>query len=358
MNIDILVPQLIIIRFSSVGYGGYVTMNRNKLRLLAIILLILLVVVGVNAAPKVTALSLGTINAASSADGKAAEKFKELVEAKSQGQIRIDIFHNSQLGPTMTQIESTMIGTQDILMAGMELYEKWSSNLKVLSLFYAFRDDAHFAKFFTSPIFAGIEKDLAAKNIKFINRKFNWVTGPYRVLMTTKPVNSLEDLKGMKLRMPEVETLQKSWTQLGAVPITITWSETYLALKQGMVQGLEAPLSIVRANKFQEVCKYITEVRTFPQRMGLTMNLDKLNSLSPELQTILLAAADEAGTYYSAIVEKGAKEDVDAMMSIEKVQYLKPDLAPWRAKMVPLIQELEKSGYMKKGLYDEIQNLK
>jgi TRAP-type C4-dicarboxylate transport system substrate-binding protein len=258
----------------------------------------------------------------------------------------------------MTQIESMMIGTQDILMAGMELYEKWSPNLKVLSVFYAFKDDEHFGKFFSSSIFADIEKNLAAKNIKFINRKFNWVTGPFRVLMTTKPVNSLADLKGMKLRMPEVETLQKSWTQLGAVPITITWSETYLALKQGMVQGLEAPLSIVRANKFQEVAKYITEVRTFPQRMGLAMNLDKLNSLGPELQAVLYSSADEAGVYYSQFVEKGAKEDLEAMTTVDKVKYLQPDLAPWHEKMVPLIKELEKSGYLKKGLYDEIQALR
>ena len=294
-------------------------MNRNGARVLVVLLMSILVSAGVVAAPKAVTLSLGTINAASSADGKAADRYKELVEAKSQGLIRVDIFHNSQLGNTMTQIESMMIGTQDILMAGMELYEKWSPDLKVLSVFYAFRDDEHFNQFFSSKVFAGIERDLASKNIRFINRKFNWATGPFRVLMTTKPVNSLADLKGMKLRMPEVETLQKSWTQLGAVPITITWSETYLALKQGMVQGLEAPLSIVRANKFQEVAKYITEVRTFPQRMGLAMNLDRLNSLSPELQAVLLSAADEAGTYYSQIVEKGARDDVEAMTGIDKV---------------------------------------
>lgn len=333
-------------------------MNTKGKKILALILVAILLGSGISAAPKTTVLSLGTINAANSSDGKAAEKFKELVEAKSNGQIRVDIFHNSQLGPTMTQIENLMIGTQDILMAGMELYEKWSPDLKILSLFYAFSDDAHFNKFFSSRIFSNIEKTLSSNNIKFINRKFNWVTGPFRVLVTTKPVNSLADLKGMKLRMPEVETLQKSWKQLGAVPVTITWSESYLALKQGMVQGLEAPLSIIKANKFQEVCKYITEVRTFPQRMGLAMNIDKLNSLSPEMQNILLAAADEAGLYYSQFVEKGATEDLAAMTRVDQVKYLKPDLSPWRAQMVPLIKELEKSGYLRKGLYDEIQALR
>jgi len=333
-------------------------MNRNGLRIIALLALVLLCGVGASAAPKVTVLSLGTINAASSADGKAAEKFKELVETKSQNQIKVDIFHNSQLGPTMTQIESTMMGTQDILMAGMELYEKWSPDLKILTIFYVFNDDAHFNKFFSSAIFAKIEKELATNHIKFINRKFNWVTGPFRVLVTTKPVNSLADLKGMKLRMPEVETLQKSWKQLGAVPITITWSETYLALKQGMVQGLESPLSIVRANKFQEVCKFITKVDTFPQRMGLAMNVEKLASLSPDQQGIILASADEAGDYYSQLVGDSAKEDLQAMINVDKVKYLTPDLGPWHQQIVPLIKELETSKYLRMGLYDEIQSLR
>ena len=69
-------------------------MKRNGLRILALLALALLCSVGASAASKVTVLSLGTINAASSADGKAAEKFKELVETKSQNQIRVDIFHN------------------------------------------------------------------------------------------------------------------------------------------------------------------------------------------------------------------------------------------------------------------------
>lgn len=324
---------------------------------LAALLVMSMTVAGSTKLSKPVTISLGTINAANSPDGKAAEMFKEIVETRSEGQIKVNVFHNSQLGPTMTQIEGTMMGTQDMLMAGMELYEKWAPDLKILTVFYAFRDDAHFERFFKSSIFANIEKQLADRNIKFVNRKFNWVTGPYRVLVTTKPVQSLEDLKGMKLRMPEVETLQKSWAQLGAVPITITWSETYLALKQGMVQGLEAPLSIIRANKFQEVCKYITEVRTFPQRMALAMNLQKLNSLPADLQNVIYKAADEAGEAYSQLVADAAKADLEAMTKQDKVTYFKPDLAPWRAKIRPLVYELEKSNYLRKGLFDEVQAL-
>jgi len=311
---------------------------------------------GQNAAP--IKLSLGTINTSDSVDGQAAVKFKELVEKNSNGKLQVDIFHNSQLGPTMTQIEGTMLGTQDMILAGMELYEKWAPDLKILSVFYVFDNDEHFNKFFQSSIFANIQKQLEENNIKWINQKFNWVTGPYRVLATTKPVEKLEDLQGMKLRMPEVETLQRSWKHLGAVPVTISWGETYLALKQNIVAGLEAPVSIIRPNKFPEVTKYITEVRTFPQRMGLAMNLQKLNSLPADLQTVLFNAADEAGEYYTSIVEKAAKDDLEAMKKEDNVQYFQPDLKPWKEKMKPFIYQLEQEGYLRKGLYDEIQALK
>jgi len=299
--------------------------------------------------------SLGTISAASSVDGLAAEKFKKYVEEKSNGKIKIDIFHNSQLGNTMAQIEGVMMGSQDMLIAGSDLYEKWAPELRVMTLCYFFRDDAHLEAFIKSDIFKEAEKKLAANKLMFVNKDFNWVTGPYRVLVTTEPIKSLEDLQGKKLRMPEVETLQKSWSQLGAVPITVTWNETYLAIQQGMVIGLESPLSIVRPNRFTEICKHITRVDTFPQRMGLTMNTDKFNALPGDMQNLLVEAAKVAGDFYTEMTAKNAQADLDAMIKEDGVNYYEIDTAPFREKIKPLMLELEKSGYIEKGLYEKVQ---
>lgn len=189
-----------------------------------------------------------------------------------------------------------------------------------------------------------------------LDDKWSFKQGPYRVMCSTVPFNSFDDIKGMKVRCPEVETFQKTWQAFGAATVTVSMSELYMAVQQGMVQGFEMPASTIKANAYYEVAKYLTKTDSFPQRYALIMNSDKFNSLPEDLQQILRDGAYAAGALYSETVENDWQSDLDYMIKEGGVTWVDDmDLTPFREAMTKIYAEWEDSGYFEKGIVEKIK---
>ena len=156
--------------------------------------------------------------------------------------------------------------------------------------------------------------------------------------------------------MPELESYIRTWSALGAKPTVISFSEAFMALKTGTVQGMEAPLSGVYPQKFYQAAPFIT--LTMHQVAPYTVLIAekswiKLNSKQQEIVT--RAAKDAGDWYYKLIVDSYA--DQKARMLAEGVQFIDTDLRPWAAKVDEVIKAFETEGKLPRGLVTEIRGL-
>lgn len=329
-------------------------MKKNILCVALIALFIVAIVFSVQAK---TVLKAGHISPKTSNEGKAADRFAELVAQKTKGEITIEMYPSEQLGKAVAMIDSTIIGNQDIYVGGNVEFERFSPGLKVLGLNYSVRDQAHFRKVLASPIWKEVFIDpLEKAGLKVLDS--DWERGPFRVLVSKRPVKSCEDLKGLRLRIAPLDTWRRSWTALGCNVVVLPWTDVYLGLKQGMVEAVTAPFDLLYSMKFTEIAKYVARTDEYWGLLTVVMNKKTFESLKPEQQKALIEAADEAGKYYMELGEKSVKEDLEKMKKEHGIEYVVLDTKPCAEKMQPVIRELEKEGFIPAGLYDKIQAIK
>jgi TRAP-type C4-dicarboxylate transport system substrate-binding protein len=189
-------------------------------------------------------------------------------------------------------------------------------------------------------------------------QNFNWIRGPFRVMVSKIPVMRIDDLKKIKLRVYPADTYIRSWQALGANTTSVEWSEVYLALKQNMIQAVTSPMDLVRPMKFTEVAKYITRIDEFPQILIFVMNQKSYEKLTPTQKKALHQASDEAGDYFTRMNYDSLGVDLPYMIEQDGVTYIQVPLKEWREKIRPFYQKLEAEGKIAKGFYDMVQSLK
>lgn len=275
------------------------------------------------------------------------EKFKELVEEKSNKKIRIRIFGNTQLGSDRVTTEAAQAGTLDMSSSS-------SPNLASFSKAYLALD----LPYITSPenqekLYKALDEgelgDALDKVAESIGLKtIMYSEYGYRNFVTTsKPLNKVEDLMNLKVRTTDSPVEVAVATELGMNPAPIAWGETYTALQQGTVDGEGNTFSLLNDAKHTEVLKYAMDSNHNYSMHILLMNKKRWDSLSPEQQKIIEEAAAEALVWQrekTVELEKKAWEAFEAKgikitrLTKEQRDHLKELTAPVRerfAKDIP-----------------------
>lgn len=284
--------------------------------------------------------------------------FKKVVEDGSKGEVKIAIHLQDALGKPTQALESLTIGALDLYSGALEYYAPIvGEEINVISLPYLVKSHEHLRAYLKSPAFKKAEEKLLARGIRVLSTEWNADRGPYRVLVSAKPVLNVDDLKGLKVRMFPNEIYVRSWKQLETVPIQLAWTETYLGIRQGVVNAVTAPLGLVRSTKFTEVAPYIVEIREFPQTWPIMISERTWKKLSADEQTLLVRAANEAGTVYAKTTMDRADADIAAMMRDNNAVVIKLNTEPMRAKLQPLYADLIKEKSFSKDLFDALNAL-
>jgi len=284
--------------------------------------------------------------------------FKKIVEESSKGEVKIAIHLQDALGKPTQALESLTIGALDLYSGALEYYSPIvGEEINAISLPYLVTSHDHLRAYLKSPLFKKAEEKLLARGIRVLSTEWNADRGPYRVLVSSKPVLSADDLKGLKVRMFPNEVYVRSWKQLETVPIQLAWTETYLGIRQGVVNAVTAPLSLVRSMKFTEVAPYVVEIREFPQTWPITISERTWKKLSPDEQQLLVRAANEAGTVYAKTTMDRAESDVAAMIRDNNAVVIKLNTGAMRAKMQPLYADLIKEKALSQDLFDTVSAL-
>lgn len=303
-------------------------------------------------------LKLNESSGPGSPEDIALQAFKGLVEERSGGQLQIQVHLLDALGGPDVSLESLMTGSLDLYSGALEYYASIvGPEINVISLPFFVGTHDKLRAYLKSDVFKPALDKLAASGIRVLSTEWNGDRGPYRVLMSSKEIGTVDDLQGLKVRMFPNEVYQRSWSALGTLPIQLAWTETYLGIRQGTVNSVTAPLSMVRAMKFAEVAPYIVEIKEYPQTWPMTISEQTWQKLSPEEQTILVDAANEAGKVYAETTLKNAAADVEQMIAQNSAKVVEIDRAAMRSKLVPLYDELVAEGIVPAALRDAVNAL-
>ncbi len=203
-------------------------------------------------------IRVATANPMGSQHVYALDKFKEIVEKESNGAIRVQTFYGGALGDEQANVKQCRDGELDITVVACGNATPFAPSAGALYLPYLFANDGDARKVLSNEAFMARLADRIVKESRV--RPLGWLIGGYRHITNCKhPITKLEDLQGLKIRVPAVELQLAAFRSWGVEPHPLAWSETFNGLQQGVIDGQENPHSINRDQKFWEVQKYITE---------------------------------------------------------------------------------------------------
>ena len=302
-------------------------------------------------------ISAGGIQAAEDNVTLAMQKMAELAYDYSDGTINITVSPAGQLGDATSEMEAVSLGTQEIFVDASSWLSTFVDDALVTSMFFLFRDEDHFRAYLESDIEADFEDKLAdQEGIRVIAN--NWVRTP-RSLVCKNEIQTMDDLKGLKMRVPDIKTYLESADALGMSSAQVAWGETYLAVQQGVVDACESPIDSIYTMKFYETTKHVEMTEHIRDSVMVYMNQDLLESMSEGQQEALGRAAKEAGDWYSEAV----KEDADQFVGIMKDEGTVFDvpseelIAEMTAACAEKASMLEDDGLWEKGLFEQISQI-
>lgn len=263
------------------------------------------------------------------------------VSDDSNGRLKIDIFNGGMLGSEAQTLQFVKDGSLDLVVADPSAGSPFSKELDFFALPFLFRDYAHWAAALDGAPGQSYAQLIEAKTgIKILGY---WGGSSRNVLSTKRPVNSIADMKGFRLRLVSSPLKVNVWKAVGAAPTPIAFMETYLAMKSGVVDGMENESASVRDMKFYEPAPYIARTEHEFTVRPLFMSKKSFDKLPPELQQILLKAAKDA-TVYERKVEEDANKAADTEMAEKlNVKFNAIDKEPFKKATLPIITDFAAS---------------
>ncbi len=263
-----------------------------------------------------------------SEQGYAAIAFKKYVEEQSKGKYEVQLFFAGALGDETETIHNVRTGTLDFCVVGIANLVPFAKQLGVLTLPYLF-DNLEQVRVATNGPASDLMNTYATK-AGF--RVLTWTYTDFRYISNSvRPIKKMEDMKGLKFRVPQSAVLLASYKAFGGSPVPISWSETFTSLQQGVVDGQCYGYIGFKAMKFHEANqKYITEVHYTYQLQPLIVSERVFKKMSAEDQKLIVAAGKAAqDAVYQYQVEEGNKAKQELIKLGVQVDRLE-DEAKWK----------------------------
>lgn len=278
---------------------------------------------------KALTISIGYVNNHGEPIDLACQEWARLLEERTNGSMKLELYPSSQLG-SMNDVYDMAIANDAVIAYGHGGYYA-DLGIKQLNAMYApyiFKNWDEFDKLMNSEWMEERMKELDDIGLKMLSK--GWHYG-VRHTLTKESINSIEDLKGKKIRVPNSTAQIKGYESLGATPTPMNLSECYTALQQGVIDGVENPIDVLYNGKFQEVAKYLTLTGHLYNDASWACGTGFFNSLTPEQQEALLETGEQAAEYFNTIAEKAASDALEKLKA-EGVQVNKINYDEYEAK--------------------------
>jgi len=263
--------------------------------------------------------------------------FKD-IEQRAKGRVKFEVHAGQALVPLREGLEATGKGMIDWFGGGPMWFAGKEPLFDITSVPFAFYDQLDAIQTF--------RKTELGKMLEEASNKFNVTIGGYAmvdqdVILSTKPVRRMEDLKGLKIRAAGPADLE-ALKRLGATPVAVAPPEIYLSMEKGIIDACVLPYYGLKAYKLEEVVKYITEIPIIPAKIAVYwFNLDKWNALPSDLQQIIRATLQEWEGKQLALWQENRKENKQAAIDkgIEIITLSEEEIERWRRVGGPPVWE-------------------
>jgi tripartite ATP-independent transporter DctP family solute receptor len=300
-------------------------------RYICVLLMVGLLILPIGASANMT-IKLGVVTKPGSAQNVVAEKFKELIEKRTNGDMVVKIFHSKSIGNETEILQQIQLNTVQIGIITGGPFDTFDPIVRVINYPFLFKDYQQVDKVLDGPLGQQILDSLQSSGFKGLCFSENG----FRNLTNNKhAVQSPAELNGLKVRVMSSALHKSIWQTLGANPTPMPWP-IYTELEQGVIDGQENPLWVMEVYKFYEIQKYLTLTRHVYSPHIDVASLSWWQTLTPEQQTLIQKSMYEAALYQRQ--ENRAKNAARLKFLKEKGMQVEeqPDLAAFRAKVAGL----------------------
>ncbi len=282
----------------------------------------------------------------------AAEKFKELVEQKTEGKVTIEIYPNATLGDERTLLEGMQMGTVDMGVITNGPVANFVEEIAVFELPFLFSSPEEAYKVLDGPVgkeLLGKLEDVNLKGLAYAERGFRNLTN------SKNAVNTAADVNGLKIRVMENPVYIDTFKALEANAVPMAWTEALTALQQGTIDGQENPVNVIHSFKLYETQDYLSMTRHTYAPAIFVMSKNKFDKFPGELQTIFEESSQEAAEYERQV---NAENETKQLADLKEfgMEIVEPDLASFKEAVKPVYEKYsDKYGEYLEKIQEELK---
>lgn len=266
---------------------------------------------------------------------KACEIFRDTVAKETNGQVSVRIAPAGQLGDYKQLQESLQQGVLDIVAESIGTLSRFHKLAGVESMPYLFRDYQHYVKVWDGPLGEEMKQIMAKEgNFLVLGHMFRGA----RQLTANRPIRSIEDLKGLKIRVSPMKERLITWKLFGANPTPMAWGEVFSALQQKVIDAQENPLGTILSASLYEVQKYLMLTSHMSASFTYQLNAKRFAGWPANVQAAIRKGATQSAAWYN---EQVAQEEESFVQQLEGkgMTVIRPDLKPFRERAKDVVKE-------------------
>ena len=261
-------------------------------------------------------------------------EFARLVEERTGGEVIVEVFPNSSLGTERETLEGIPLGLADLTITSDSMAQ-WAPSILAMSHAFLFRDADHVLRFMDSDIARQIEQDVISQ--ARLRPIAHFLRGP-RYLTSSRPIRTIDDVQGFRLRVPNVPMFVADWSAIGANPTPMAFAEVFGAMQQGVIDGQENPFALIQSARFYEVQDYLNLTAHVRQAIYVVIGDDRLQSMSPEHQEAILSSAADMQSYERQLFLEG-EERLETELQEQGMEFVPTEIGPFQEAVQGVVEE-------------------
>jgi tripartite ATP-independent transporter DctP family solute receptor len=302
------------------------------MKIAAFILSVPLLFITAFTAESAITMKLGVVTKPGSAQNIVAEKFKEIIEQKSQGELQVKIFHSASIGNETEILQQIQMGTIQLGIITSGPFDSFDPVVRVIDYPFLFKDNNQADEILDGPLGSEILTSLESSGFKGLCFSEN---GFRNLTNSRQAVSKPSDIEGLKIRVMSSALHKSIWQALGANPTPMPWP-IYTELEQGVIDGQENPLWVLEVYKFYEIQKHMTLTRHVYSAHIDVASLSWWKTLDQAQQEMIQQAMYESAVFQRADnrAKNAARLELLKEKGMEVVE--NPDLEALRAQVADL----------------------
>jgi tripartite ATP-independent transporter DctP family solute receptor len=233
-----------------------------------------------------------------------ARAFKAAVEKDTNGSVQVQLYPNRQIGDEKQVLEGIRFGTVDAGIVTNAVVAQMEPAFQINDLPFLYTSEAQAQKVLDGKVGADLAALLAKKNIVVLG----YMEGGFRHMINNKkPVSAPADVQGVKYRVMQNPLFIDMFNSLGGAAVPMAWGETFTAVQQGTIDGLELPVAVIDNSKMYEVTKFLSLTNHTYSMIALLMSKKALDKLTPEQRKAVIEAGKSATALQRIEAEKNEK---------------------------------------------------